>query len=362
MSIAEIDFTINGTQIPIMSFDISGGSHGAAGSAQFNTSIKMLQEVGFDLAGESTQSSSPLPVQCSVETNNGGGLIFVGEYITGKWDYPSDEVMMHCRDLGGKMVDEKRVLAPGSAATGGVTTQNQTINNYVSQIAAGYGLTPNINVTDNEFIGRLFGDTTTTVLTSIPQTFWGFLTKLARDTGYEMCVSPQGQLIFATPGQNGSGLTFSWGIPNSTGGGSSYPLLSLHIEHNPARNHSHTTTVNSYDPTHAQVTKGVKQVGSANQRYTFHTDGLTQAQAQKKAESISKDISKREVVITTTSDFIPSVQALQGVTLNGNVDPYFLNLNYYINQFSHQFSMGRGDGKKQGDLFTSTTLYIVGDT
>lgn len=353
MTEAVINFTINGNPIPINSFDITGGSHGSAGSAQFNTSIKMLLSLGIDIVGDSLAASSPLPVSCDVETNTDRGLLFVGEYMTGKWSYMADTVMFHCRDLGGKLVDEKRVLAPGQSS-GGVNTTNQTVTQYVNQIAAAYGLTPQVNVSDDSQIGRLFGDTSNTILTSIPKTYWATLTKLARDTGNEMFVTPQGALVFGAEGQ-GAMLNLSWN--QNPPDGSSLPLLTLDVEHNPARNASHTVTVNSYDHTKGQVAKGQKVKGSSSQRYTFHTDGMTQDQAQKRAESISKDISKRELIVTGQVDFIPSVQALQPVMLTGQVDPTFAGYPLYVNQFSHTFKMTRG----KPDLATTLTLLKQGD-
>ena len=355
MTQAVITFTIGGAQIPINSFDITGGSHGSTGSAEFNTSIKELLATGYDLTSESLTASKPLPVSCYVNSNEGASVVFAGQYMTGKWNYKDDTVMFHCRDLGGQLADEKRVLAPGAS---GVNTQNQTISQFVTQIAQAYGLTPVLNIADDFDLGRLFGDTSDTILTSIPKTFWATLTKIARDTGNEMFVTPQGKLVFGAPGKNGTLLTFSWRLNPVPAG--ALPLLTLDVEHNPARNASHTTTVNSYDHTTGRVSKGQKVKGTGSQRYTFHTDGLSQAQSQKRAEAISNDISKREAIVTGLADFLPSVQPMQPASLTGEIDPAFIGYQLYVHQFSHGFRMLKNTNK--GDLFTTLTFLKQGET
>ena len=354
MALPQITFTIGGTQIPITVFSVTGGSHGTTGSLSVSASIKALTQTGFDLLGQSNASGTPLEVTLDVSADSGSGRLFSGEFMTSSWEYANDKVTLHCRDKGGKMVDEKRVLAPGQSS-GGVQTQNQKISDFVSQIAKAYGLTPKVNVKNDETMGRYFGDENTIVLTSTPKTWWAFLTKLARDTGNEMHVTPKGELVFGTPG-DGDTLRFTWRAPFTSD--DSYPLLHLDFEHNPSRNKHHTVTVNSYDPTHAKVTTGKAVRGQGTKRYSFHSDGLTADQATKRADAISKDISKREIIAHIQMDFLPSIQPMQPAQISGEIDHVFASYDYVVSEYSHEYSIA----ERNADLYTQATLLKKGDT
>ena len=354
MAQLQVVFTIGGQQLPINVFSVTGGSQGTTGSANFSLSINALIQSGYDLVGKSNASGTPLPVSCFIEANSGSGKVFTGEFMTSSWEYVNDKVTLHCRDLGGKMVDEKRVLAAGTGG-GGVQTQNQKISQFVSQVAKAYGLTADTSgIQNDEIMGRYFGDQTTAVLTSTPKTWWAFLTKLARDTGNEMHVTPQGSLLFGAPGKNGDTLNFTWRVASQDLG--SFPLLHLDFEHNPSRNRHHTVTVNSYDPTKATISKGQKVTNKGTHRYSFHTDGLTADQATKRADAISKDISKREIIAHIQCDLLLSVKPMQPAKITGEIDPTFSSYDYVVSEYSHEFAMA----DKNADLYTQMTLLKKG--
>lgn len=364
----EIDFTLNGTTIPIFAFDVTGNAHGATGSASVNTSIKMLDQAMPGLTSTSVDSE-PLPASITTSDDAHGSMqIFNGTYAVGKWNYTDDTVMLQLRDAAGtSMVDQKRVnvegsdsgdQGPGEASGGsGVKTQNNKLSGFVSQIAQQMGLSPMLGLSDDPLIGTIFGDSTDTIQLSTPNTYWGFLTRLARDTGNIMYATPQKQLFFGSEG-TGPALNLAWRVPIL--GGSLINLLTLDVEHNPARNASHKTTVNSYDPTTGKTTSGTKSARGGKAKYTFHVDGLTAAQAQKRAESTSKDISRREVIVTGGIDYNPTIiGGGMPATLTGQVDPMFSGYQLYVSAYTHGFRMSKG--KTAGDIYTNLTLLKQGD-
>jgi hypothetical protein len=162
-------------------------------------------------------------------------------------------------------------------------------------------------------------------------------------------------------------------------------LLMLEIDHNPRRNLTFRVLVKSYDQTAGQTTSGQAYVVGSNittaggtvmpgswggsdataisnavgsgtktskdaiQLYTFHIDGLTQAQAQARAQAIAADIAKRELVVKATADFIPNLAPSTPATISGSdLDQEFATHTYYVTSFSHVFKMGRGGAAEFG--------------
>ena len=378
MSFVSTIVLVNGKKMPCEGWAISDGAHGATGGAELITSWTGMQDAGFDLFAETQHAPSSTPIKIMVDPADGSGSqpIFSGEYMTDMWDMATDTVHVQARNAAGRLVDQKQVLtssigtsggtdvAPGENAKGtGFQTQNQTLSGFVSTIAKQMGLTPKINLASNPQIGALFGDTLNTVVTTNPSTLWAILIRLANDTGNIVYASPTDELYFGQEGQNGSTLNFTWNKPAQSG---ARPVQGLTFVRNPRKNSSFKIRVHSYDHTKGQVTTGASQMdgiskpsGGVSPIYTFHKDGMTQAQVDAKASAIAKDIGKREVIAQFITDIIPSIRPGQPATLSGDIPSKFAGLKWYVHHFRHSFRMPEGDSfHDRAQLETAVSLLL----
>jgi hypothetical protein len=403
-----LNVTVGETPIPIFAATITGGAHGSTGHANFRTSRAMLASQGIDLLTLAEQAPDILQTDIYAITDAGGPFhLFSGEYLKAKWNFRTDVVTIFARDWSGLLIDQKRVLtsilggnpavlAPGQQPGAGVSTTNQPLSALVTAIANQFGLTPDLRLAqgagNDPEIGTIFGSSNDTILMTVPQSLWGILMRLARDTGNEVYTTPEKHLVFGVPGAGLPTLTLGWKQNPPAPG--VLPLLDLGIEHNPRRNLTFRVLVLSYDPTLGKTTRGQAyvigsnfnttggsqvragmwtgaqaqaiqaQIGTAKKSamplYTFHVDGLTQAQANLRAQSIATDIAKRELIGTAKADLIPDLSPSQPIRLDGAVDAGFLAHSYYVTGYSHTFMLPQdaagGDG---GELDTDLTFLDV---
>lgn len=399
---------IGGQQVPTNSFTVTGGSYGSVGSLVSGTSMPALAAAGVDLVALSIANPGSLPVDLFVTLQDGSvNHLFSGEYLTGDFDYNMDSVTVHARDWAGPLVDQKRALtalvkgdssAPApDENNSGVSTQNQKLSAIVTQIANQFSLTPDLRVNDNisnadADYGAIFGDTTDTILTATPQSLWGILTRLARQSGNVVYVNAEKHLVFGEAGAGLDVLNLSWRLTGNALAASALmnPLLKLSITHNPRRNLTFRVLVKSYDPTLGQLTSGQSFVIGSNYSpdgtttihagawggaeasqisaslgsnkknaipvYTFHVDGLTASQAQSRAEAIANDIAKRELIINGSCDLIPGMAPGQQATLRGLVNAEFAAHTYFVTAYHHKFSIGSKGKGPSGELDTDFVM------
>lgn len=385
---------IGTTQFAPSRVTVRSGAYGSVGTAEITTSRLELAAVGLDLAAQAISNNGFLQCTISVTVDGVSSLIFGGEYVHATWSFDSDTVDIFARDWAGVLVDEKRVLtteaegvvsvlAPGEQPnSAGISNQNQTVASLVKQVAKQFGFStviqgigtvaPNQNTSPDTLIGSLFGDAEdSTNYVPLPQSLWNILNRLARDTGNEIYVTPAKQLVFGAPGAGRPTINLSWGTDVLPAG--YLPARGLSIQHNPRRNMSFRVIVISYDPARAQTTFGNAYVigtkmkgadgqsikpglwpgtagqfsillnGQHIQLYSFHIDGLTQAQAQQRAMSIAEDIAKREFILTARIDGLPDVTPLQTVTIQGNIDQTFSARQFFVHGYTHEYDID-GDG------------------
>lgn len=395
MSTITPTFKIAGTVIPVVSFDVHGGSVGSAGHMSATTSRKMLQQVGFNLVKESIDASGQLEVDVFVTIDGATTQIFGGEYLAAKFNYKRSSVTIRARDWSGPLIDQKRSLTSliggntgpltvaESSTSQGVNTQNQKLSQLVTAIANQFSLTPDLRLSSDPgsdpIVGTIFGNTNDTIFTPQPQSLWGILTRLARDTGNIVYTTPQKHLVFGEPGAGLPTLKMFWNTNPVPPGG--LPLDELEIDHNPRRNLSFNVVVLSYDPTLGQLTKGKAYVIGSNLStsqgatvragmwggpqaqsvdsilststskknkiplYTFHVDGLTAAQAQARAMAIAQDISKRELIADVGANFIPLIAPSNPAKLGGDIEDEFSSHDYFVTAYTHSYRVGeKGDG------------------
>lgn len=384
---------VDGVEIPIMEFDVTGGAYGSTGSCVASSSIKALENAKFDLVARSIASPGSMPVDVYATVDGTDHHLFSGEYLTGRYAYKRSVVSFHARDWAGPLVDQKRVLtslvggsqaalAPQETDSPGISTQNQKLSKIVTAAATQFSLIPDLRLSkgSDADVGAVFGNTTDSILTTAPQSLWAILNTLAKQSGNVVYVTPEKHLVFGEPGAGLETLALSWQQNQLAPG--AIPLLDLTIEHNPRRNLTFRVMVLSYDPTNQQMTKGEAYVVGTNYKaetgstihagswggadaqaitkaigvgrkskkkaipiYTYHADGLTAAQAQARAVAIAADISKRELVGTLESDVIPGISPSQPATLTGLIAPEFASHTYYVTAYSHRFRQGKEDAE-----------------
>ena len=390
--------TVAGQAMPVMRVDVTSGAYGSAGHLTAETSIKALSAAGVDLYGITAGAPAPPEVALDVTLDGGGPVrAFGGEHFNTRWDYDADTVQIHARDWAGQLVDQRRVpttvvqaieatlapLAPGqTSGAPGPSSVNQTVGQIVSAIAAEFGLTPVLNMSGpagNPGYGTVNGSTDATFVT-VPQSNWEILNLLARDTGYEVYVTPDKRLVFGVAGAGLSALALSWNTNPVPPG--AVPARALRIEHQPRRNATFRVLVLSYDPAKAQQTTGRATVVSgafadtaglkpgiwtgndaltadatlANQQnvrvplYTFRHDGLTTAQVAQRALAVATDIARRELALSVEIDGLPDLLPTTPLTLSGPVASAFAGNQWYVTGYRHRFQMRANSPQAMGFL------------
>ncbi len=384
-----VQVQVGGQTIPVYWFECTGSAYGSVGSASATTSLAALAGQQIDLYSLTTQAPGSTEVSIDVALGSGQRTrIFGGEYLTTAWEVDLDVVHIHARSWAGMLADQKRILtklgtaaqkalaplAPGQVSASGISNQNQTIGMIVTAIANEFGFTPKLNLSsgNNPTVGTLYGSADQTFM-PVPQSLWSILNQLARDTGYVVYDTPNKELVFGEPGAGLPTLTFSFDVqPQSQ---DVMPVRRLELTHHPRRNSTFRVLVISYDPAKAQVcigranyvganyagsnglsgglstgssaTSADKSLQKLNQGtnqiplYTFHIDGLTQAQADTQAAAIATDIAKRELLIQFETDGLPGITQTQKLKLTGNVPSPFDKPTFYASGFSHSFAVPR---------------------
>lgn len=411
--------TIDGNAVPVDQFSATSGVYGSVGHLSTRTSISALAALGIDLVAITSGATAPITVNLSVtqdqDASNTHGplasaqisnaapasgapsvvttqMLFGGELVDVEYDYDRDSAIIHSRDWAGQLVDQKRVLtriatsitkllqplAPGQNPNSlGVNTVNQTLAQIVTAIANEFSMTPVLNLTGgvpgSTTLGSLYGGATQTFM-SVPQSLWEILNQLARDTGYDVYVTPNRSLVFGQAGAGLSTLKLSWNLSQLPQG--AVPSKDLKVHHHPRRNATFRVIVFSYDPSAGQQTTGYATVVGANLAgsagmepgiwtgndaitankqlagvkkggvpvsqvplYSFRIDGLTQAQAVQKALGIATDIAKREFILSCEIDGYPAITPTQPITLAGPVNPAFSGNTFFVNGYEHTFTM-----------------------
>jgi len=395
--------SIGGTTMPCSRFSMTGGAFGTVGHVTITTSGTLLKMVDLDLFTLTSGSPGFVEVDIAVQQtqqtqSQAGGYsaspgpqsasqrIFGGEYIRTDFDLDADTVTIHARDWAGVLVDQKRILtkigkaveavlaplAPGRVTASGISNENQKISDIVTSICTEFGFTPVLNLSSsgrNPTVGTLYGSADQSFIT-VPQSLWTILNQLARDTGYDVYVTPLKQLVFGEPGVGQATLQLAYNVAPAEG---QYPCRHTKVEHHPRRNSTFRVLVMSYDPTLAQTTLGratyvggnfagqhglsaglatgqaavsadknlaaLKQSVSQIPLYTFNLDGLNADQATLRAQTIATDIAKRELILTTTIDGLPSVLPTQMIHLSGDVAPAFSEPTYYVSAYDQTFTL-----------------------
>lgn len=395
-----LHFQVSNTEIPIIEFDVTSGSYGSVGHGSATTTRTMLTAMNIDLM-QLAASSTVVPVSMFAETPAVPHTkIIDADLLTTEWDFDMDRVVIHFRDHAGVFVDQKRILtrdakavtsavaplSPGQVqSSSGISTMNRQVSQVVQDIAQEFGYTAVVNMQEGSDVdaGSLYGSSDHSYMT-IPQNLWTVLNTLARDTGNEVYTTPDRKLVFGTPGAGLSTLQLSWNITAGTLPETVVPCASLQITHSPRRNSTFRVMVLSYDPAKAQTSIGratyigpdnstallpeglhtgsdaqdadkklmqgaqTKTAGSAGSLshvllYTFHWDGLTNDDADKRAGAIATDIAKRLLLMRCRIDGLPTITPTQPLTIQSpDLPSEFTGNTFYVSGYTHRFTMPGG--------------------
>lgn len=407
MTAFTFSLTINGKAFPIDGFDVTSGVYGSAGHLKASTSIDTLDALHIDLFALTADAAAPVEMNLTVTADMDTPVrIFGGEFVDSDWDYDHDRIVIHARDWAGQLVDQKRVLTkiastitgllaplvPGqNPASTGTSNVNQSLANVVTSIAQEFGMTPVLNLTGGSpgstTLGTLYGSSDQTFLAT-PQSLWEILNQLARDTGYDVYVTPNKELVFGQAGAGVKPLAMTWKTNPVPKG--SVPCRDLRIGHHPRRNGTFRVIVMSYDGGKGQQTTGqavavgsnlagsaglkpgiwsgkdavtanaqlagVKERGIAASQvplYSFRLDGLTQDQVTAKALALATDIAKRELILSCEIDGFTGATPTQKITVASDfINPAFAGNEFYMNAYTHMYRMRTGSSGMGGGFVT----------
>ena len=344
-----IEVQIGGVPVPTHGWSVHGTSKGHGGSATLETNTVALAQKNIDLVNMAIAAGAAgLPVDIFVTMQSTRYHVFGGQYVSPTFDYDTGDISISCRDWASVLQDKRSVF----------NTQNKPLNAVWSDVAGAYGLSPDVQAdsSDNPDIGTIYGSQDT-AWGPMPQTPWALVQKLARNNGYEAYVSPDKKLVLALPG-TGSTLKLAYQMNPLPAG--AVPCDKLKFSHNALRNSNFAVRVSSYHPQLAQVTQGDATAGKpGKQRYLYHKDGMTAAQAQQKANSIATDIAKKGIAMSCEIDFLPTLLPMQAVSIDGpTIHSVFRSQPYSIAAYSHRFKMSHGEGVSTLDTSLSCELAV----
>ena len=349
--------TVGGTVVPAFRADATGSTYGSVGSAHITTSIAALDANGIDLYAL-TSGSGQTEVDISVAVGSGAVTrIFGGEYLTTSWDMDADTAVLHARSWAGALADQKRILtkigsavsgaltplAPGQVSAAGISNLNQTVGMIVSAIANEYGFTPVLNLSGAEQSDHRH---------ALWQRRSGVYAGAAKPLVDPEPACARHRLCRVRHSDQATGVRDAWRGPanawrratRSRRKDAPSRCARLKFTHQPRQNGTFRVLVIAYDPAKAQVAIGRASYIGANfagqngltaglatgtsavtadaalakinangsttvPLYTFHFDGLSQAQADTQAGAIANDIAKREVIASFECDGLPGHRA-----------------------------------------------------
>lgn len=373
----ESTITIGQYNIPTYSWHVERGAYGQLGNADVHTSMAAMKAAGISYSDLSQQNETPVSLTLN------GEKVFGGSYLHGFLQAEADEFHFVCRDFGGILFDTKRSLVD-------LNIQNQHVSDLVRQIINrfGNGLTPEINITNDPFVGNVLNEGAVAI--TYPQTMWNLLNYLARSVGATISTTPDRIFKFETITATASDIIYTWRAnpaqANSfvgpvTGNNQQKPIMNLQFTHQPARNRnfsvvvvSHhqqscvqtveTVTVAGQNIQVAGTPKGVKAgyytgvagaqlknalstAGNGIPIYQYAISGLKPDECRSRAQAIAEDIARRLLIANMKVDGNQAVQPLQQIQIGETVAGDLLGFAdqaLYITGVDHYFDQPQHEG------------------
>lgn len=232
-------------------------------------------------------------------------LFLVGDIDLMEVDPLNAKVNISGRDLTSRFLDTKTTQ----------TFPNDTASNIAIKLANKHGLTPVVTPTTGT-VGRYFTNfsTNATNLLSKQITEWDLLTFIAQQSGFVTFV--QDTRLFFSPFPNDEKGSYVLNFTNPKGEGLSPVYDGMDLRFRRSLTLARDVIVKVIVPTNPQTGKsfvktakyvrrtrnlpGMPKQVSTPQTYSFIRAGLTEQQAQDQANSLAKNITLQEIVLTTT--------------------------------------------------------------
>jgi len=366
--------TVAGQKLPVLSWEVKLGSSGSISTVRASTSVSILNIAGIDLDGLNSDQPT-IEVRAGYDDNE--QLIFAGVLDKALPTFHADTVSFTGRDFGALLADSKQMISK-------IDYKNKTIGQIVTNIAKQQNLTPDVTDPGIKAGADLWDEN---AYMPHAQPWWSILQTLARQCGYEVKVTPEKTLFFGPPDKaGGEQISVTWGAQE----GDPNPLIECEGEYSPRRNGNFEVHVISYHPQRGQLIKATatsdgqsitmsssssKSVGSRKKKartggggsnststskkpvLTFHMDGLTQEQAQERANGIAKDIAKREVILRGVLEGLPSLKVHSTLKLLGNLPLLgWDKRDFVVTEAEHSYSVPQGNSQGGGYRTSFTAM------
>ncbi len=280
--------TINGTKVPLLSFEVENNNHFAADTWDCSLALAGMPP-GLDLSFWASQV--PITVQ-----------IFAGLYgdpstslILGDADHVSINGVTGEIHLSGR---DKTALFLEARTT--EKFPDHSASDIVTQFATNHGLNAQVTPIQTRVGQR---DQQEYAKLTCEQTEWSVLTYLAENAGFDLFVSGN-TLYFQPPGASNAEPYVVRYVPSATGRMAYGTVVTLHCQRSLPLASDMTVKVISWNSMQGQTITAQAQGkksgagGGSPRTYTFREPGLKQDQAQQLAQQKLLEIAKQERVIT----------------------------------------------------------------
>ncbi|MGB8840758.1 MAG: hypothetical protein WCC64_06780 [Aliidongia sp.] len=313
---------LDGVELPsVLSVRTTNVSHNAAD--QFEVELPLQGQP--DTAGWAAWSSPN--TQAEIEILYGllddqGNRSALSSAVLGPVDsvsisQPENKVVLSGRDYSSVLIDAQTYQ----------NFTNQTASQIAAAIASNHGLTPIVQTTTTPVGTKNDSDNTYSRVTR-RESEWDLLTQLARNEGFICYV--RGRNLFFRPDLEPSGPAYKliWRPPASPGASPTSNFKSLHLSRaitlardivvtvlSHDRNAATTVTATARSTLSGEAARGNAGIGP--QTYTIDVPGLTQDQAQVRANELLKQYSLFERVIDVQMPGDPFLSFEQLIELSG---------------------------------------------
>ena len=360
---------IDGTFLPMLTIDVSLGSNGSLSTVNGSSSLTILATSGID-PYEAGQKDDGAAIDVYMGFGNNPIRVFSGVLDDFDFDPGNDKIDFCGRDNAAALADTKQT-------TSALNYKNQTVGQIVTQIANMFGYTPMVTEP-----GTLAGPNLWDSSAYMPhgQEYWSMLQELARGCGYECFVTNKNELFFG-PSDKAAGTAITvTHAPDPTQGNANNIITNLKMKYQPRRNSNIEVNVISYHPIRGQTVKGIARTiaptGGAGRKsanafigksgkgiqgaksggtkpsakpiVVKRMDGLTQEDADLRAQAMAKDIAKRQIIISGKVEGIPEAQIHSSLKLKkGKIFLFnFESKDYIISTVDHHYDMETGYSTK----------------
>ena len=354
---------IAGDEFPVLQWKATLANQGSMGTAEASGALSDLIDSGLDLIAAS-QDVDGAEFDIYVGFNGNTQVIFSGVVDTCELDFDKNTFEIKGRDHAASLADGKQTMAD-------LNYRNQSVAQIVQQIADKFSFSAKITDPGTKAGPDMNGENS---FNPHPQSYWSLLQTLAESVGYECYVTPDKTLYFG-PEQDQGSVTVNYGADFFSG--AKNPGRNLKVTYNPRNNTNIVVKVVSLNPQSTQpifakataspvaLGKGRKtktsllannskvkypskggsgSKSSAKSVYYIRCPGMTQDQAQKRAQAMADDIAKHQIIVEMEIEGLPSLVLHSQVSIvQSTIDLYgFAGVNLNVAEVTHEFTTPEG--------------------